>query len=67
MTFPSEASVWRYLAVPTSMVPAGLDCRGETCMKLSVVIPARNEAGNIGPTLDQLRERLQQEGIPTNS
>ncbi len=33
-------------------------------MKLSVVIPARNEAGNIGPTLDQLRERLQQEGIP---
>jgi glycosyltransferase involved in cell wall biosynthesis len=46
------------------MVPAGLDCRGETWMKLSVVIPARNEAGNIGPTLDQIRERLQQEGIP---
>jgi dolichol-phosphate mannosyltransferase len=46
------------------MVSPGLDCRGETYMKLSVVIPARNEAGNIGPTLDQLRERLRQEGIP---
>jgi dolichol-phosphate mannosyltransferase len=33
-------------------------------MRLSVVIPARNEAGNIGLTLDQLRERLQHEGIP---
>jgi dolichol-phosphate mannosyltransferase len=33
-------------------------------MRLSVVIPARNEAGNIGPTLDRLRERLQEEGIP---
>lgn len=32
-------------------------------MKLSVVIPARNEAGNIGPTLDRIRERLHQEGI----
>ncbi len=32
-------------------------------MKLSVVIPARNEAGTIGRTLDQLRERLQREGI----
>lgn len=32
-------------------------------MKLSVVIPARNEAGNIGPTLDQIRARLQREGI----
>jgi dolichol-phosphate mannosyltransferase len=32
-------------------------------MKFSVIIPARNEAGNIGPTLDQLRERLQQENI----
>ncbi len=32
-------------------------------MKLSVVIPARNEAGNIGPTLDALRERLRREGI----
>jgi glycosyltransferase involved in cell wall biosynthesis len=53
------------------------DVRGETLkieyvkanrvgdhMKLSVVIPARNEAGNIGPTLDELRERLQQDGIP---
>jgi len=32
-------------------------------VKLSVVIPARNEAGNIGPTLDALRERLAREGI----
>ena len=32
-------------------------------MKLSVVIPARNEAGNIGLTLDQIRERLKKEGI----
>jgi dolichol-phosphate mannosyltransferase len=32
-------------------------------MKLSVVIPARNEAGTIGETLDRLRERLQREGI----
>ncbi len=32
-------------------------------MKLSVVIPARNEAGNIGPTLDGIRERLRREGI----
>jgi dolichol-phosphate mannosyltransferase len=30
---------------------------------LSVVIPARNEAGNIGPTVDAIRERLQQEKI----
>lgn len=33
-------------------------------MKLSIVIPARNEAGNIGPTLDEIRERLTREGIP---
>lgn len=33
-------------------------------MKLSVVIPARNEAGNIGPTLDSLIQRLAQEAIP---
>ena len=32
-------------------------------MKLSVVIPARNEAGNIGATLDAVRERLGREGI----
>ena len=32
-------------------------------MKLSVVIPARNEAGNIGPTLERIRERLKSEGI----
>ncbi len=32
-------------------------------MKLSVVIPARNEAGNIGLTLDNLRRRLTQELI----
>jgi dolichol-phosphate mannosyltransferase len=33
-------------------------------MNLSVVIPARNEAGNIGPTLDKVRQRLAREGIP---
>ncbi|NTW97211.1 MAG: glycosyltransferase family 2 protein [Oscillochloris sp.] len=33
-------------------------------MKLSVVIPARNEAGNIGTTVDGLRARLGSEGIP---
>jgi dolichol-phosphate mannosyltransferase len=32
-------------------------------MKLSVVIPARNEAGNIGATIDGLRTRLRREGI----
>ncbi len=32
-------------------------------MKLSVVIPARNEAGNIGPTVDGIRARLAHEGI----
>jgi dolichol-phosphate mannosyltransferase len=32
-------------------------------VRLSVVIPARNEAGNIGATLDALRERLGREGI----
>lgn len=32
-------------------------------MKLSIVIPARNEAGNIGATVDGLRTRLRQEGI----
>lgn len=32
-------------------------------MKLSVVIPARDEAGNLGPTLDGVRERLKREGI----
>ncbi len=32
-------------------------------MKLSVVIPARNEAGNIGLTVDGVRHRLSQEGI----
>jgi dolichol-phosphate mannosyltransferase len=32
-------------------------------LKLSVVIPARNEAGNIGPTLDSLCNRLDQEKI----
>lgn len=34
-----------------------------TDMKLSVVIPARNEAGNAGLTVDQIRERLKREGI----
>ena len=32
-------------------------------MKFSVVIPARNEEGNIGLTLDKIRERLKKEGI----
>lgn len=32
-------------------------------MKLSVVIPARNEAGNIGPTLDELTQHLHEAGI----
>lgn len=32
-------------------------------MKLSVVIPARNEATNIGPTVDAVRERLTRERI----
>jgi dolichol-phosphate mannosyltransferase len=32
-------------------------------MKLSIVIPARNEAGNIGATIDGLRARLRCEGI----
>ncbi len=32
-------------------------------MKLSIVIPARNEAGNIGVTIDALRTRLAREGI----
>lgn len=33
-------------------------------MKLSLVIPARNEGGNIGATLDRLRDRLAAEPIP---
>jgi dolichol-phosphate mannosyltransferase len=33
-------------------------------MKLSVVIPARNESGNIGVTVSKLRQRLHQAGIP---
>ena len=32
-------------------------------MKLSVVIPARNEAGNVGATVDGIRARLAREGI----
>ncbi len=32
-------------------------------MKLSVVIPARNEAGNVGPTIDAIRTRLAREGV----
>jgi dolichol-phosphate mannosyltransferase len=32
-------------------------------MKLSIVIPARNEAGNIGKTIDSLTERLKKENI----
>jgi glycosyltransferase involved in cell wall biosynthesis len=33
-------------------------------VKLAVVIPARNEAGNIGRTLDRIRTRLVHEGVP---
>lgn len=33
-------------------------------MRLSLVIPARNEAGNIGATIDALRATLTREGIP---
>jgi dolichol-phosphate mannosyltransferase len=33
-------------------------------VKLSVVIPARDEERNIGRTLEELRERLDREGIP---
>ncbi|MGA1790108.1 MAG: glycosyltransferase family 2 protein [bacterium] len=32
-------------------------------MKLSVLIPAKNEARHVGPTIDHLRERLEREGI----
>lgn len=33
-------------------------------MKLSAVIPARDEAGNIGSTIDRVSERLRRERIP---
>ncbi len=33
-------------------------------MRLSIIIPARNEASSVGPTLDGVRRRLAQEGIP---
>ncbi len=33
-------------------------------MTIAVVIPARNEAGNIGRTLDRVRDRLRREGLP---
>lgn len=33
-------------------------------MKLSIIIPARNEAGNIGATLREIRNRLRREGVP---
>ena len=33
-------------------------------MKLAVVIPARNEASNIGRTLGQIRAALRREGVP---
>ena len=32
-------------------------------MKFSTVMPAHNEAGNVGPTLDAIRQRLTSEGI----
>src|SRR5438034_11523575 len=32
-------------------------------MRLSVIIPARNEADNIGPTVDAIRVRLTRDGI----
>jgi dolichol-phosphate mannosyltransferase len=35
----------------------------EQAVKLSVVIPARNEAGNIGPTVDGICERLRREAV----
>jgi dolichol-phosphate mannosyltransferase len=33
-------------------------------MRLSVVIPARNESHNLGPTLDQITDRLRAEPLP---
>ena len=32
-------------------------------MMLSIIVPARNEAGNIGPTVDAIRHRLAAAGI----
>ena len=32
-------------------------------MKLSVIIPARNEEGSIGPTMDTIAARLARDGI----
>ena len=36
---------------------------GDSQMKLSIVIPARNEEGNIGSTLKLLREHLDGAGV----
>lgn len=33
-------------------------------MRLSVVIPARNESANLGPTLDQIADRLRADQLP---
>jgi len=41
-----------------------MSARKARAMTLSVVIPARNEAANIGITLDALRATLGREGIP---
>jgi dolichol-phosphate mannosyltransferase len=46
-----------------STLQSGNASTSQLPLKLSVVIPARNEAENIGPTLDALRERLGREGI----
>src|SRR2546425_11467177 len=37
--------------------------KGRPPMRLSVIIPARNEADNIGPTVDAISARLTRDGI----
>src|SRR5262249_11222776 len=48
---------------PEITLQSGEGSTSQPTLKLSVVIPARNEARNIGPTLDALRARLGREGI----